>query len=112
METAAVRDTGWLTGTVSELAVTETCSVPGTGVDVGGGVEVAVGSGVEVAVGGGVGVAVGSGVGVAVGRGVGVDVGRGVMSGTALGLLTLNFFATGAPQPPSSHACTRATHSP
>ena len=107
-----MRDTCWLTGTVSELAVTETCRVPGTGVDVGGGVEVAVGSGVGVDVGSGVGVAVGNGVGVAVGRGVGVDVGRGVMSGTALGLLTLNFFAAGAPHPALSQACTRATHSP
>ena len=107
-----MRDTGRLTGRVAELAVTETSNVPGTCVDVGSGVEVAVGSGVSVAVGRGVGVAVGSGVGVAVGKGVGVDVGRGVMSGTALGLLTLNFFARGAPQPASSQACTRATHSP
>ena len=112
METAAVRDTGWLTAGVVELAVTETRNSPGTGVDVGRDVEVAVGSGVVVAVGNGVGVDVGSGVGVAVGSGVGVAVGSGVMSGTSLGLLTLNFFAAGAPHPALSQACTRATHSP
>ena len=72
------------------------------------------GSGVGVDVGSGVGVVVatGSGVGVAVGNGSGVAVGSGVTSGAALALLTLNFFETGAPHPSSSHACTRATHSP
>ena len=74
------------------LAETETCNSPVVGADMG--------------------VEVGCSVGVAVGKGVGVEVGRGVTSGVALGFLTLNFVATGAPQPASSQACTRATHSP